>query len=58
MANPICQKLVKELEGKPKVRLLCWTGLKCVCQGLNVITEGETYHYCYPELDTEDPRYK
>ena len=27
-------------------------------QGLNVVTEGETYHYCYPELEEDDARYK
>ena len=28
-----------------------------LCQGLHVVTVGEAYHYCYPELDADDERY-
>ena len=64
MDDPICQKLKKELEGKPKVRISIAASVQCcsaavfLCQGLNVVTVGETYHYCYPEVNDDDERYR
>ena len=51
----------KELEGKPKVINIVNCAVHCsatMVQGLNVVTDGETYHYCYLQLDEADERYK